>query len=272
MIPRKFNVHIFFIFFQDHIDSLSLTADQVKEHRVSKQSQWDNYSEPGMDFGTGFSRQFSNDGSKNPVYMSEEQFPMSDLSPVEPEQTNLSMFEGVLSRNLGLDVVVVITKSDSMSTLESEHGLTDQHFDFIQQSVRKFCLTYGASLFFTSVKEDKNCDLLYKYLVHKNYNFPFTTPALVVERDALFIPAGWDSPSKIGILLENLFKFSPEQNYKDVIKSPFLLKKPLYQKQIEVDINKLTVYLIKDWEVNPFITTTNGICPTLLYRLSLFVG
>ena len=130
---------------------MSLTADQVKEHRVSKQSQWDNYSEPGMDFGTGFSRQFSNDGSKNPVYMSEEQFPMSDLSPVEPEQTNLSMFEGVLSRNLGLDVVVVITKSDSMSTLESEHGLTDQHFDFIQQSVRKFCLTYGASLFFTSV-------------------------------------------------------------------------------------------------------------------------
>ena len=55
---------------------------------------------------------------------------------------------------------------------------------------RKFCLTYGASLFFTSVKEDKNCDLLYKYLVHKNYNFSFTTPALVVERDAVFIPAG----------------------------------------------------------------------------------
>ena len=56
--------------------------------------------------------------------------------------------------------------------------------------LRKFCLTYGASLFFTSVKEDKNCDLLYKYLVHRNYNFSFTTPALVVERDAVFIPAG----------------------------------------------------------------------------------
>ena len=51
-------------------------------------------------------------------------------------------------------------------------------------------MTYGASLFFTSVKEDKNCDLLYKYLVHRNYNFSFTTPALVVERDAVFIPAG----------------------------------------------------------------------------------
>ena len=119
---------------------------------------------------------------------------------------------------------------------------------------RKFCLTYGASLFFTSVKEDKNCDLLYKYLVHKNYNFSFTTPALVVERDAVFIPAGrrrtllgeaesvkliiltlgWDSPGKISILLENLFKFHPEQNYKDVIKSPFVAKKPQNIKNMEV--------------------------------------
>ena len=39
--------------------------------------------------------------------------------------------------------------------------------------VRKFCLQYGASLFYTSVKEDKNCDLLYKYLVHRIFNFPF---------------------------------------------------------------------------------------------------
>ena len=32
----------------------------------------------------------------------------------------------------------------------------------------------------------------------------FNTPALVVERDALFIPAGWDSPTKIAILYENI--------------------------------------------------------------------
>ena len=39
--------------------------------------------------------------------------------------------------------------------------------------IRKFCLQYGASLFYTSVKEDKNCDLLYKYLVHRIFNLPF---------------------------------------------------------------------------------------------------
>ena len=68
---------------------------------------------------------------------------------------------------------MVVTKTDFMSELEKDFDYKDEHFDFIQQAVRKFCLQYGASLFYTSVKEDKNCDLLYKYLVHRIYNFPF---------------------------------------------------------------------------------------------------
>ena len=45
----------------------------------------------------------------------------------------------------------------------------------------------GAGLIYTSVKEEKNMDLLYKYVVHKLYDFQFTTPALVVEKDAVFM-------------------------------------------------------------------------------------
>ena len=63
----------------------------------------------------------------------------------------------------------------------------DEHFDFMQQWVRRFCLQYGAGLFYTSVKEDKNCDLLYKYLTHRIYSLPFRTPALVVEKDAVLM-------------------------------------------------------------------------------------
>ena len=48
-------------------------------------------------------------------------------------------------------------------------------------------LSDGAALFYTSVKEGKNCDLLYKYIVHRIYGFPFTAPALVVERDSVFM-------------------------------------------------------------------------------------
>lgn len=71
--------------------------------------------------------------------------------------------------------------------MEKENDYKDEHFDFIQQAVRTFCLQYGASLFYTSAKEDKNCDLLYKFLTHKIYNFPFKTPALIVEKDAVFM-------------------------------------------------------------------------------------
>lgn len=63
----------------------------------------------------------------------------------------------------------------------------DEHFDFIQQWIRRFCLQYGAGLFYTSAKEDKNCDLLYKYLTHRIYSLPFRTPALVVEKDAVLM-------------------------------------------------------------------------------------
>jgi dynein light intermediate chain 1 len=60
-----------------------------------------------------------------------------------------------------------------MVGLEKEEGYKDETFDFIQYHVRKFCVQYGAALFYTSVKEDKNCDVLYKYLVHRSYGFAF---------------------------------------------------------------------------------------------------
>lgn len=74
-----------------------------------------------------------------------------------------------------------------MVTLEKENDYRDEHFDFIQQWIRKFCLNYGAALFYTSAKEDKNCDLLYKYLTHRIYDLPFQAPALIVEKDAVFM-------------------------------------------------------------------------------------
>lgn len=49
------------------------------------------------------------------------------------------------------------------------------------------CYTDGAALFYTSVKEDKNCDLLHRYLTHRIYGFPFNSPAYVVEKDSVFV-------------------------------------------------------------------------------------
>lgn len=131
---------------------------------------------------------------------------------------------GTLNSNLGLDIVVVVTKTDYIQNLEKEMDYRDEHLDFMQQWIRRFCLQYGAALFYTSAKEDKNCDLLYKYLTHRIYSFPFHTPALVVEKDAVFIPAGWDNLKKISILHENMHSCKPDDYYRDVIVQPVTRK------------------------------------------------
>merc|ERR1719461_1366878 len=189
---------------QDHIDKLKLTAEQVKGLQAASWRRWQLYTEPGDEL----------EAASSPTKRT------SRTIVGEKDEELEALPEGTLARNLGLDLVVVVTKTDYMSELEKDFDYKDEHFDFIQQAVRKFCLQYGASLFYTSVKEDKNCDLLYKYLVHRIYHFPFKTPALVVEKDAVFIPAGWDNDKKIAILYENMHSVRPDQYYTDVIARP----------------------------------------------------
>jgi len=122
-----------------------------------------------------------------------------------------------LSRNLGIEVIVVITKTDHISVLEKDFDYTEETFDFIQQAIRKFCLKFGASLFYVSAKVNKNCDLLHKYLAHRIYDLPFKAPASVVERDAIFVPAGWDNEKKISILFDNIRSASPDDDYNQFI-------------------------------------------------------
>ncbi len=155
---------------EEHVGTLKMTVEEKQEIRQRLVTGWQNYCEAGDDLDPGSPMKRTN-----------------RLSSVEDDLDVLPLPEGVLLTNLGLDVVVVVTKTDYMTTLEKELDYRDEHFDFMQQWIRRFCLQYGASLFYTSVKEDKNCDLLYKYLTHRIYDLPFRTPALVVEKDAVLM-------------------------------------------------------------------------------------
>ncbi|XP_074013916.1 cytoplasmic dynein 1 light intermediate chain 2 isoform X3 [Numenius arquata] len=160
----------------------------------------------------------------------------------EDEHVSLPLGENVLTHNLGIPVLVVCTKCDAVSVLEKEHDYREEHFDFIQSHIRRFCLQYGAALIYTSVKEEKNLDLLYKYIVHKTYGFQFTTPALVVEKDAVFIPAGWDNEKKIAILHENFTTVKPEDAYEDFIVKP-PVRKLVHDKELAAEDEQ--VFLMK---------------------------
>ncbi|XP_062343283.1 cytoplasmic dynein 1 light intermediate chain 1 isoform X2 [Osmerus eperlanus] len=203
---------------REHIDKLRVTPETLREleHRLVKQFQ--EYVEPGSEEGA-------------PQRRSEEE-----------ESVLLPLGENTLTHNLGIPMVVVCTKCDAISTLEKEHDYRDEHLDFIQSHIRRFCLQYGASLLYTSVKEMKNLDVLYKYLVHRLYSFPFHCPAQVVERDAVFIPSGWDNEKKIAILHENFQTLKADDNFEEVIVKP-PVRKFVHEKEIQAEDDQ--VFLVK---------------------------
>ncbi|KAJ7322516.1 hypothetical protein JRQ81_018803 [Phrynocephalus forsythii] len=174
--------------------------------------------------------------------------------PASPQRRNTSLQEDkddsvilplgadTLTCNLGIPVVVVCTKCDAISLLEKEHDYRDEHFDFIQSHIRRFCLQYGAALIYTSVKENKNIDLVYKYIVQKLYGFPFNIPAVVVEKDAVFIPAGWDNEKKIGILHENFQTLKVGDSFEDIVTKP-PVRKFVHEKEIMAEDDQ--VFLTK---------------------------
>uniref|UniRef100_A0A1I8GAV2 Dynein light intermediate chain n=1 Tax=Macrostomum lignano TaxID=282301 RepID=A0A1I8GAV2_9PLAT len=130
----------------------------------------------------------------------------------------LPLPEGSFTCNLGLPIVVVITKTDTMAgVLEKEMDYKEEHFDFLQYHL------HGAALVYTSVREDKNCALLRSYLLHRAYGLPCPHAAYVVERDCVFVPAGWDSHAKAYLLAAStgsLTKDLSNTPFSDVITRP----------------------------------------------------
>ncbi|CAK9296358.1 unnamed protein product [Gordionus sp. m RMFG-2023] len=149
--------------------------------------------------------------------------PNIDKDNISTDSQLLSLLlqdENILSNNLGIPLLIVVTKTDVMNELGKEYDFRNEHFDFIQQHIRKICLTYGAGLIYTSFKENKNCDLLRQYILHLMYSFPFKKGPMIIDNDSIFIPIGWDSTKKIAILNEGLINIMPDANFEDILGSP----------------------------------------------------
>ncbi|CAF4111576.1 unnamed protein product, partial [Rotaria sp. Silwood2] len=219
---------------EEHIDRLQIDPTRLREMRDRLQYDFQHYMEPN-DSSTMLTSSASSTTIKSGVGggrvpSSVSSVSLASTTPLSltngDEQVVLPLPDGVLTKSFGIPIIVVITKCDVMSTLEKENDYKDEHFDFMQHHLRKFCLEYGAALFYTSVKEKKNIDKLYKYIVHKSYGYLFTLSAVIVEREAIFIPAGWDNPNKADILLENLHRIKSTDNYSDVFVKP-VTRRPL---------------------------------------------
>lgn len=63
---------------------------------------------------------------------------------------------------------------------------------------------------YTNAKEEKNLDVLLKYAMHRLYGTRCERSAYVVEKDCVFVPAGWDTSRKVAIMFENMSQFRPD--------------------------------------------------------------
>mmetsp|Transcript_43470 Transcript_43470/g.70540 ORF Transcript_43470/g.70540 Transcript_43470/m.70540 type:complete len:499 (+) Transcript_43470:104-1600(+) len=152
----------------------------------------------------------------------------STITDAETETVKLPLGTGVLTINLGVPIIVVACKTDCFGQLEKEHDYRDVHFDFIQRHLRTKCLAYGATLIYLSAKEDKNCRLLLDYIMHRLFGVELRHRAQVLpDKDAVFVPAGWDSAEKITALVDSKVKASASEAFDDMIQKPTERRKEL---------------------------------------------
>lgn len=71
---------------------------------------------------------------------------------------------------------------------------------------------------FTEIHQSTNLELLYRYLLHRLYDFELTNKADILQKESIFIPTGFDSL----MLIDALCKGGMLENklYEEVIKKP----------------------------------------------------
>jgi len=116
-----------------------------------------------------------------------------------------------------------------MEELEKEYGYKDAHFEYVQQSIRRLCLTYGAGLIYSSAKKEVNTRCILDYIHQKLYSFDFHHKQSHLEKESLIFPAGWDSLTKINVDFENNQNLTKdfEEPFEEIIKIPKILQQSI---------------------------------------------
>ncbi|KAI3389120.1 hypothetical protein SNEBB_003890 [Seison nebaliae] len=131
----------------------------------------------------------------------------------------LNQLDGMtLTKNLGIPIVCVVNKSDEMLNVKKLFDYRDEHFDFLNIHLRRLALSLGGSLVYFSSKEKKNTNNLKILLDSLCFNKQIALPPHVVDRDAIFIPSGWDSEYKLNMIVESLTTIDKNSPFTSVIK------------------------------------------------------
>ena len=128
--------------------------------------------------------------------------------------------EGVLKYNCGVPIVFVINKSDAVIEHQNKRKI-EEDSEFILSHIRLLALDYGATIIYTSGKANINLTVLYDYICHILFNFELAHKPNFIEKEAYFIPAGYDdlkllnSNEEINKYLEEPYEFKIKQEIRE---------------------------------------------------------
>ncbi|WFD27098.1 hypothetical protein MNAN1_002094 [Malassezia nana] len=120
--------------------------------------------------------------------------------------------EAHMPDNLGVPLVIVLTKADAVDALMAEQRMTEAQWDYVEQALRTVALRFGAAVFATTQSRASSYDAVRAFIRHRLYadadlagvSIPaWESEPVTADLPHLLIPAGWDSWAKIEAVHES---------------------------------------------------------------------
>ena len=126
---------------------------------------------------------FDEEGKFIKEILSEEEISLKLETPLK---------EGLLKTNIGIPIILSITKSDIVNKIEERKNF-EENSDFILKHLRQIAIQYGATIIYTSIQDNINITLLYDYICNILFKFHLIHKPNLIDKDSFFIPSGYDS-------------------------------------------------------------------------------
>ncbi|SOV13994.1 dynein light intermediate chain 2, cytosolic [Plasmodium sp. gorilla clade G2] len=144
--------------------------------------------------------------------------------------------ERLIKINLTFPIFFIICKSDGYEILNNR--TYQGYMDVIISYLRNLAINYHAAIIYCNTinKENpKNIELLYKYIMHRLYNFPFNEKPILNDYEKIFIPSGYDNIELINKSIKNTFVENFNKPYDSIITKPIPNKSIVEQNENIVD-------------------------------------
>ncbi|KMZ87551.1 hypothetical protein PVBG_04889 [Plasmodium vivax Brazil I] len=155
----------------------------------------------------------------------EGQVKLSSSSSIREENTSNVERDGLIKINMSFPILFVICKSDGYEILNNR--TYQGYMDVIIAYLRNLAVNYQAATIFCNTankKEAKNVKLLYRYIMHRLHNFPFSDNAILDDYERVFVPSGYDDEGLIKQSIENTFVQNFNKPYDSIIVKPITNK------------------------------------------------